>query len=86
MYNRIRHYRIHLYPYAMKNVPYLHGSFIGSSPLPVMSQLRWRNKTRRRSLRKILLVPWQPATYNTMQGFHDETRCYTEQGLPRRTR
>ncbi len=67
MNSRIRHYRIHLYPYAMNDVPYLHGPFVGSSPLPAV-YARSTRKVRPR-LRKIFLVPLYPAAYDRIEKF-----------------
>ena len=62
MQRRVRHHRIHLYPYAMKDVPYLHAPFIGSSPLPAV-YTRYSRK-RSPSLRKILLIPLYLSAYD----------------------
>lgn len=67
MNSRIRHYRIHLYPYAMKDIPYLHRPFVGFSPLPV-AYARSTRRTRRR-LRKVFLVPLHPAAYDRIEAF-----------------
>lgn len=65
MYKRLCHHRIHLYPYAMKDVPYLHAPFIGSSPLPAV----YTRYTRQRSpqLRKILLIPLYLGAYDKIK-------------------
>lgn len=70
MYKRIRNHRIHLYPYAMKDVPYLHAPFIGSSPLPAI-YTRY-NRKRSPQLRKILLIPLYPTTYDKMKPSYRE--------------
>jgi|GEM_PF-5323089 len=70
MYTRIRHYRIHLYPYAMKDVPYLNAPFIGSSPLPAVCTRYSRRRCPR--LRKILLIPLYLTAYGKMRPSYRE--------------
>ena len=50
---KVRHHRIHLYPYDFFTAPLWSLPVIGPSPSP----MTWYSRTRRVCLRKIHLVP-----------------------------
>jgi hypothetical protein len=70
MYSRVRHHRIHLYPYELQVMPYWDVSFISSSPVPIVPYTR----VIRSRPRKILLVPLCVYHYDTMRTFQRETK------------
>jgi hypothetical protein len=69
MYSRVRHHRIHLYPYELQVMPYWSLSYIGSSPMPIVPIARIVQPRPR----KILLVPLCFFQYDTMRTFQQGT-------------
>jgi hypothetical protein len=65
MYSRVRHHRIHLYPYELQVMPYWNLPFVVSSPMPVVPYARYIHLRPR----KILLVPLCVYRYDTMRTF-----------------
>ncbi len=70
MHVRVRHHRIHLYPYELQVMPYASLSYIGSSPIPVVPYARYVHLRPR----KILLVPLCVFRYDTMRTFQQASQ------------